>query len=95
MTAGLAIALIRDGLTRSTRDDLDFLVDTARFALGQADAEAGADPHPDFRGMNRHIKDLAEQIAVTPPDGMAALDQALYAMQADLLPGRSITVKDP
>ena len=95
MTAGLAIALLRDGLTRNTRDDVDFLVDTARFALGQADAEAGAEPHPDFRGMNRHLKDLAEQVAAPPPGEMAAFDQALLVLQAELLPGRTITLKDP
>ncbi|MFT3673666.1 hypothetical protein [Aestuariivirga sp.] len=95
MTAGLALALIRDGLSRNTPDDLDFLVDTARFALGQADAEATAGPHPDFKGMNRRLKTLGEQVTDTPPDGMAALDQALLAMQKDLLPGRTITLKDP
>lgn len=96
MLAGLAILVLRDDLAHQQYGDIDFLIETARFALGEAVVDLDAASQLKFTQFNRQLKELGERLGLTLQDAeLREIDCRLAPIQSELLEGLIVTVTNP
>lgn len=96
MLAGVTILVLRYDLNHQRSDYTDFLIESARFAIGQATAESDTIFRPQFIEFNRQLKELGRQFDLgLNLEHLREIDRLLASIETELLDGCKLIVKDP